>query len=172
MLTGVRGAPPGQDHGHDPVRIPMAPMPAFALCSQGEGISRGWFFVWRGSSFAAPPPRESKVLRRAAPSAPPLLGAGEKGGHARAMDGLTAVAHDLFLLALAIWVGGVAVLLVVLRGGRTRPEDVAFLEAARQRAGTTMRWSVIALIATLAAEVALHALATAHGDARAAFSGP
>src|SRR5947209_15053094 len=78
--------------------------------------------------------------------------------------------HWLHLLALALWIGGLAALAIVLPAGRrVHPEDVALLEPARRRTRTVLWWSVIALMVTLAAEIGLHALGLTHG-AGAAFT--
>ena len=69
--------------------------------------------------------------------------------------------HWLHLLALALWIGGLAGLAVVLRAGRrVHPEDVALLEPARRRTRAILWWAVIALMVTLAAEIGLRTLAT------------
>lgn len=80
------------------------------------------------------------------------------------MDVLTPLVHWLHLLALALWIGGLAVSRVVLSPRRTRPEDVPLLESARHRAQAVLWWSLIALIVTLAAEIGLRAAADAGGD--------
>lgn len=88
------------------------------------------------------------------------------------LDALLALVYSLHLLALGLWVGTLAVLLAVLRPGRARPEDVPLLERARHRARVVARWSVVALIVTLAGEVGVRALLAAGGDVHAAYTGP
>ena len=81
------------------------------------------------------------------------------------MSAATVLVHWLHLLALALWIGGLAVTQVVLPSGRrTRPEDVPLLESARRRAQSVMWWSLVALIVTLAAEIVLRTLALYGGD--------
>jgi uncharacterized membrane protein len=83
------------------------------------------------------------------------------------MTALLVLVHWLHLLALALWIGGLAGLAIVLREGRrVHPEDVALLEPARRRTRAMLWWAVIALMVTLAAEIGLRTLATtAHVDA-------
>src|SRR5919201_24845 len=82
------------------------------------------------------------------------------------MTALLVLVHWLHLLALALWIGGLAGLATVLRARRrVHPEDVALLEPARQRTRAMLWWAVIALMVTLAAEIGLRTLATtAHAD--------
>jgi uncharacterized membrane protein len=82
------------------------------------------------------------------------------------MTALLVLVHWLHLLALALWIGGLAGLAIVLRTGRrVHPEDVALLEPARRRTRAILWWAVIALMVTLAAEIGLRTLATtAHAD--------
>src|ERR671939_1642896 len=82
------------------------------------------------------------------------------------MTALLGLVHWLHLLALALWIGGLAGLASVLQTGRrVHPEDVALLEPARRRTRAILWWAVIALMVTLAAEIGLRTLATtAHAD--------
>src|ERR687886_998259 len=82
------------------------------------------------------------------------------------MTALLVLVHWLHLLALALWIGGLAGLAIVLRAGRrVHPEDVALLEPARRRTRAILWWAIIALMVTLAAEIGLRTLATsAHAD--------
>jgi photosystem II stability/assembly factor-like uncharacterized protein/uncharacterized membrane protein len=77
------------------------------------------------------------------------------------MTALLVLVHWLHLLALALWIGGLAGLTIVLRAGRrVHPEDVALLESARRRTRAILWWAIIALMITLAAEIGLRTLAT------------
>lgn len=82
------------------------------------------------------------------------------------MDALQTLVHGLHLIALALWTGGMAALLVVLPAGRrAHPSDVALRESARRRAQTVAWWALITALCTLAAEVALRTQAVndSHG---------
>lgn len=86
------------------------------------------------------------------------------------MDALTALAHWVYVIALALWAGSLITLLVVAPGGRrVRREDMALLEPLRHRTQVVAWWSVIALIASLAVELCLRTLALSGSDGLAAF---
>ena len=75
------------------------------------------------------------------------------------MDALTVLIYWLHVLALALWIGGLAVLLLVLPSGRrVRADDAGLLEAAQHRIHSVVWWSVIALLVTLAAQIVLRAV--------------
>jgi putative copper export protein len=80
------------------------------------------------------------------------------------MDALLVLIHWLHLLALALWIGGLAALAIVLPATpRLQPEDGALLEPARRRTQVLLWWAVIALMLTLAVEIGLRTLAISHG---------
>ncbi len=81
------------------------------------------------------------------------------------MPQLVGLVHVLHTIALALWVGGLVVLVRVLgTRGRVRPDAVLLLEAARRRGRMLVFWSVVALILTLAAEILAQAAIRAGGS--------